>query len=207
MKNIIIVGPSRSGKTTLARKINEELNYFVISTDKLAATFEGAYPQLNIKLNSNREKTTDNLAPFIGHFLGIFSSGHGTAYELNLRAHAISGNRFVLEGAYFNFDKISRVLEMYGMENLKDSFILIGLVQNTKTADDFFNDFRKYDTKDDWTFGLDDDDLREISQDAVSFSHSMTEHLIKYGFTIYDTSTKREQVFEKIIKDIKSKLV
>jgi len=35
MKNIIIVGPSRAGKTTLARKINEELNYFVINNDKL----------------------------------------------------------------------------------------------------------------------------------------------------------------------------
>ena len=49
MKNIIIAGPSRAGKTTLARKINEELNYFVISVDKLVATFQGAYPQLNIK--------------------------------------------------------------------------------------------------------------------------------------------------------------
>ena len=51
VKNIIIAGPSRAGKSTLARKINEELNYFVISVDKLVAVFQGAYPQLNIKLN------------------------------------------------------------------------------------------------------------------------------------------------------------
>jgi adenylate kinase family enzyme len=48
MKNIIIAGPSRAGKSTLARKINEELNYYVISVDKLVAVFQGAYPQLNI---------------------------------------------------------------------------------------------------------------------------------------------------------------
>ena len=60
MKNIIIAGPSRAGKSTLARKINEELNYFVISLDKLVATFQGAYPQLDIRLNWNRRKTTDN---------------------------------------------------------------------------------------------------------------------------------------------------
>jgi hypothetical protein len=30
---------------------------------------------------------------------------------------------------------------------------------------------------------------------------------VKYGFTIYDTSTEREQVFDKIVEDIKSKLV
>lgn len=207
MKNIIIAGPSRAGKSTLARKINEELNYFVISVDKLVATFQGAYPQLNIKLNWNRRKTTDNLAPFLGHFLGAFSSSHGVAYELNLRAHAVKGNRFVLEGGYFNFEKILPILKMYEIEELKDNFFLIGLVQNKKTADELFNDFRKYDTEDDWTYNFSDDDLREVSEDAILFSRSMTDHLVKYGFTIYDTSTEREQVFDKIVEDIKSKLV
>ncbi len=207
MKNIIIAGPSRAGKSTLARKINEELNYFVVSVDKLAAMFQGAYPQLNIKLNQNRRKTTDNLAPFLGHFLGAFSSSHGVTYELNLKAHAVKGNRFVLEGGYFNFEKILPILKMYEIEELKDNFFLIGLVQNKKTADEYFNDFRKYDTEDDWTYSLDDDDLREVSQEAISFSRSMTDHLVKYGFTIYDTSTEREQVFDKIIEEIKSKLV
>ena len=207
MKNIIISGTGRAGKTTLARKLNEELNYFVISVDKLVATFQGAYPQLNIKLNWNRRKTTDSLAPFLGHFLGAFSSSHGVAYELHLRAHAVEGNRFVLEGGNFNFDKILPILKMYGIEELKDKFILIGLVQNKKTADEFFKDLRKYDTEDDWTYGLDDDELREISEEAILFNRSMTDHLVKYGFTIYDTSTEREQVFDKIVEDIKSKLV
>lgn len=207
MKNIIICGPSRAGKSTLARKINEDLNYFVVSADKLVATFNGAYPQLNIKLNWDRKKTTDNLAPFLGHFLGAFSSDEGTANELNLKAHAIEGNRFVLEGAYFNCEIVTSVLKQYGIYELKDNFILIGLVQNKKTADEFFKDFRKYDTEDDWTFGLDDDDLREISEEAVSYSQDVTKDLMKYGFTIYDTSTEREQVLKQILEDIKLKLV
>jgi hypothetical protein len=208
MKNIIIAGPSRAGKTNLARKINEELNYFVISVDKLIATFQGAYPQLNIKLAWNRRKTTDNLAPFLGHFLCAFSSSHGIAYELHLRAHAVKGNRFVLEGGHFNFEKILPILKMYGIEELKDKFFLIGLAQNKKTADEFFKDLRKYDTEDDWTYGFDDDELREYaSQEAIPSSRSMTDYLVKYGFTIYDTSTEREKVFDKIVEDIKSKLV
>lgn len=206
MKNIIIVGPSRAGKTTLARRINKELNYFVISLDKLVATFQGAYPQLDIRLNWNRKKTTDNLAPFLGHFLGMFSSNQGIAQGLNLQAHAAMENRFVLEGAYFNFEKVFSILNMYGIETLKDHFILIGLVQNKKEADDFFNDFRKYDREDDWTFDLDDKDLREVSQEAVSFSQSMTDQLIQYGFTIYDTSAQREEVLNQVLEDIKLKL-
>lgn len=206
MKNIIIAGPSRAGKSTLARKINEELNYFVISVDKLAAVFQGAYPQLNIRLNGNRKKTTDNLAPFLGHYLGMFSSADGRGL-LPYSHGAVKGNRFVLEGGYFNFDKILPILKMYGIEKLKDNFFLIGLVQNKKTADEFARDLKKYDTEDDWTYNFNDDNLREVSEDAISFSRSMSDYLIKYGFTIYDTSMEREQVLDQIVEDIKSKLV
>ena len=79
-------------------------------------------------------------------------------------------------------------------------------MQNKKEADDFFNDFRKYDREDDWTFDLDDKDLREVSQEAVSFSQSMTDQLIQYGFTIYDTSAQREEVLNQVLEDIKLKL-
>ncbi len=70
MKNIIIVGTSRSGKTTLAKMLHDELNYFVISIDKLVAVFQNAYPELNW----NQDKTTENIALFLGHYLGMFSS-------------------------------------------------------------------------------------------------------------------------------------
>ncbi len=39
MKSIIIVGPSRAGKTTLAKRLHEDLGYFVISLDKLVAIY------------------------------------------------------------------------------------------------------------------------------------------------------------------------
>ncbi len=205
MKNIIIAGPSRAGKSTLARKLNEELYYFVISLDKLVATFQGAYPQLDIRLNWNREKTTDNLAPFLGHFLGMFASADGRGL-LPYSHGAVKGNRFVLEGGYFNLEKILSILKTYGIEELKDNFFLIGLVQNKKTVDEFVSDFRKYDTEEDWTYNFNDDDLREVSEDVLSFSRSMTEHLVKYGFTIYDTSTDRERVLDQIVEHIKSEL-
>lgn len=208
LKNIIIVGPSRAGKTTLAKKINEELGCFVISLDKLVAVFGRAYPKLDIRLAWDREKTTANIAPFLGHFLGMLSSDLDAVDDLNLRAHAVEGNRFVLEGGYFDFGKISSVLKMYGIENLKDNFILIGLVQNKKTADEFFGDLRKYDTEDDWTYKFDDDELREyVSQDAIPFGRAMTGQLMKYGFRIYDTSAEREQVFKQVIEDIKTEIM
>jgi hypothetical protein len=206
MKNIIIVGAGRNGKTTLARKINEELNYFIINLDKLMTVFDRAYPRLNVRIAWDYDKATANVAPFLGHFLGMFSSNHGMADELNLRKHAVKGNRFVLEGGHFDFEKIMPILEIYGIEVLKDNFILIGLVQNKKTADEFFKDFRKYDTEDEWTYSLNDDELKElIRKDFIPSNKFMTDTLVEYGFTIYDTSSEREKVFDEIIKDIKLK--
>jgi len=206
LKNIIIVGPGRNGKTTLAKKINDELNYFVINLDKLMTVFDRAYPQLDVRIGWNYDKATANVAPFLGHFLGIFSSCDGMADDLNLRKHAVKGNRFVLEGGHFDFEKILPILKTYGIEELKDRFILIGLAQNKKTAEEFFSDLRRYDTEDEWTYGMDDNKLKEFSEMMILFNQEMTDHLVKYGFTIYDTSTEREQVFDKIIEDIKSKL-
>lgn len=201
MKNIIIAGASRTGKSSLAKRINEKYHHFAISLDKLVFAFQEAYPQLDIILNWNREKTAENLAPFIGHFIGMFSSADGRGL-LPYSHGEINENKFLLEGAYFNFDKIFSILKTYGKEDLKNNFILIGLVQKNKTVDEFVRDFKKYDTINDWTYNFDDNELKEIAEDFISFNNSMYEHLIEYGFTIYDTSIDREQVFDKIINDI-----
>lgn len=203
MKNILLVGPSRAGKTTLAKKINAELGHFVVSLDKLVATMQGAYPQLDIRLNWNREKTAENLAPFIGHFLGMFSCDQGSVHALNLHRHAVKGNRFVMEGGYFHFQKVFSILKTYGIEEAKDKFLLIGLVQNHKTVDAFIKDLKAHDTQDDWTYGLHDRDLREVAADAVASSQAMTAQLLAYGFTVYDTSADRERVLQQIIEDIR----
>ncbi|MCL2501068.1 MAG: hypothetical protein FWE90_12155 [Defluviitaleaceae bacterium] len=206
MKNIIIAGASRTGKTSLATKINEELGYFVISLDKVAAIFGRAYPQLDVRLHWDYEKARDNFAPFLGHFLGVFSDARYED-EQNLKARKIKENRFVMEGAYFNFDLISSVLNMYGIKKLNEHFILIGLAQNNKTADEFVRDFKKYDTEDDWTYGWSDEELKEYAVSrAIPFNREMTGFLTEHGFTVYDTSVNREQVLVQIINDIKSQI-
>jgi len=206
MKNIIIVGHGRHGKTTLARKINEELGHFVINLDKLMTVFDRAYPQLDVRIAWDYDKATANVAPFLGHFFGMYSSNQGFADDLNLRKHHIDGNKFVLEGGHFDFEKISSILQTYGVGELKDNFILIGLVQKNKTAEEFFSDLRKYDTEDEWTYDFDDDDLMELCEFIASTSQEMYDCLVKYGFTVYDTSGDRERVFDRIIDDIKAKI-
>lgn len=182
--------------------LNEKLGFFAISVDKLVAVFQGAYPELEIRLNWDREQVTQNIAPFLGHFLGAFSSADGRG--LLSYSHGGAGhNRFVLEGGYFDFEKILPVLQTYGVKKLREKFILIGLVQNKKTPGAFVRDFKKYDTEKDWTVGFSEKELMKISEDLLCHSRFLSEHLKKYGFTIYDTSQRRVEIFDQIITDIK----
>ncbi|MCL2373312.1 MAG: hypothetical protein FWC78_07900 [Defluviitaleaceae bacterium] len=201
MKNIIISGTGRAGKSTLARKIGEELNYFVINNDRLVAIFSEAFPQLNIRFGCG--ETIKNIAPFIGHFLGMFSSPAGRGL-FPCSQGALKQNPFVLEGWAFDFEQILPILNMYGITSLKEHFTLIGLSLNNKTPSQQASDMKKYDNKHDWTYGLNDIERTKLAEENIAYNKTANSYLQNHGFTMYDTSTEREKIFAKIITDIKT---
>ena len=48
MKNIVIFGCPRAGKTTISKRLNEELKYNIISIDSIVTAFQGVYPEIQI---------------------------------------------------------------------------------------------------------------------------------------------------------------
>lgn len=203
MKNILIAGPSRSGKSTLAAMLHESLGSYVISIDKLVAVFQNAYPELDIRLNWDRDKTTENIAPFLGHYLGLFSSSSGCGLD-GYSHGAVPDNNFILEGAYFEPEPVWAVLKTYGISDPDERFLRIGLVQCRKDEDAFFRDFRKYDTEKDWTYSLSDDELRSVAEETVSYNREMYEKLTAGGFRVYDTSESRGDVLREIVEAVKT---
>ena len=125
MKNIIILGPSRSGKTTLSKKLHEELNYSIVCFDNLIYAFEHSFPQLGICHGSGAENTASNIAMFLAHYLRI----------LSINSDNKNGVKFAAEGGYFNFDKIIHAMNEYDIIN---DFIFVGLVYNNKSPDELF---------------------------------------------------------------------
>ena len=95
-KNILVLGPSRSGKTTLTKKLNEVLNYSIVSFDSIVYAFEQSFPQLGICFGDGAENTASNLADFLTHYLSV----------LSYRSKQKNGVKFTAEGGYFDFEKI-----------------------------------------------------------------------------------------------------
>jgi GTPase SAR1 family protein len=188
-KNILILGPSRAGKTTLTKKLNEALNYSVVCFDSIIYAFEQSFPQLGICSGDGAENTAANLADFLTHYFDM----------LSYRSNEKNGIKFAAEGGYFDFEKI--MLAMNNYEMTKD-FLFIGLVYNNKTPDELFEDIRKNDTEGDWSYNCDDDALKKCVNIFIEDSSRMYDKFQKHNFMIYDVSDNREQVLNRIVNDV-----
>jgi len=196
-KNIIILGTGRAGKTTLAKKLNEELCYSVIGTDDIITAFERSMPQVKIGQPNDIETTAANLAPFLAHFIG----------GLTYRSCCRNGTNCVFEGSgsHFDFEKMLPILDMY--DEWKDNCLIIGLIYPGIAPDDLLNDMRKHDIESDWTYNLNDDELRNHIIGSIEYSRNFYDKFQKYNPIIYDVSKNRKSVLDKIVNDIKFGLI
>jgi len=192
-KNIIILGTGRVGKTTLAGMLNAALNYSVIGTDDIITAFERAMPQLGIGNGHSVEATVANLSPFLAHFMGV----------MNYRSMCRNGTPIVFEGSgsHFDFEAMLPILNMY--DEWKDNHLLIGLIYPNITPEALLKDIRQHDTAYDWTRNLSDEELKKHVIDNIKYSQTFAERFQKYKPAIYDVSTNRQAVLDKIVNDVK----
>ena len=68
MKNIIILGAARAGKSTLAQMIHRKYNYSIISIDSFVRALRDSFPSLGIT-HSNTENKFKLLPPFVFSYM------------------------------------------------------------------------------------------------------------------------------------------
>lgn len=179
MKNLVILGASRAGKTTLAREICKVYpNYHVINGDSIRSAFEKTLPQNNInKYNGNGMK--EDFAKFCGCFF----------------RNEINRNK-----EYFNyiFDSCDVSVENAMKYFLNDDTVIIFLGYPNINKNDALNNFRRYESPNDWTVNRTDEELLIHAQEWISNSQIFERECQKNGIKYIDMSFNRNKIFEEL---------
>lgn len=186
-KNILIIGAARSGKTTLARNISKKYNYNLISLDDIISGFEGI-PNSNIKHDGNEIETSKNFSKFLKVYLKELSEGPN--YYNNCK--------FVIEGTHIDFEEIIPYIN----NNLKDKYEIIGLTYNNISEKELYENIKKYDTEDDWTYYNSDEELLGNVKYFLERNKFFNDKFKKYNIKTYDTSFDRNNIINKVINDL-----
>ena len=88
-------------------------------------------------------------------------------------------------------------------DKYKEKYEIIGLTINSETPEDLYNNMKKYDTEDDWTYWVKDEDLIGDAKYIIEKNKEFDEEFHKYNIKSYDTSTNRKKVLNQIIDDFK----
>ncbi len=184
-KNILIIGPSRCGKTTLSRMLNKKLGYSIVNLDDIICGLEKAFPELEIRHDYNDVKVATKFAPFLIQYLKELSEG----------PNFYNDNKFVIEGVSIDFEKIMPIID-------REKYHIIGLTYNDMTNDELFKIVKKYDTEDDWTYYCNDEELKGNVSYFIETNKYFANKFIEYGIKSYDVSKNREEKLNEIVDEI-----
>ena len=99
MKNLLIIGQPRTGKSTLANMICDRLGWSVVSIDALVAAFRNVFPELGLHLEP--EIAEPRLAPFVFEYMKQIASESPTRH-------------FVIEGCHISPETAAKYMADIG---------------------------------------------------------------------------------------------
>lgn len=188
-KNILIYGPPRCGKSTLAKLINKKFHYNIISLDLLINGFKNAYPDLGIVVKGNNILTGQNFYPFLYEYIKALDTPSEKHRSIN----------YCIEGVYFDFNKL--------LPNLnKEDFIIIGLTYNNLNSEQLLNRLLTYDTKLDWSYSKNNEEYEIFSKRLIGINEKINTVLVNNNVKIFDTSINRNKALKQALKYIKKEI-
>ena len=187
--NLVIMGKSRSGKTTLANLIcNSLIGYNKISLDYLVMTFKQAFGDLNLEFYKNKE---NQFTQFVEKYF------YNCIYKDNA-----CGLFYVLEGADLPTETILRLKKL---NNTK----VIFLGKTKLSVQDFFNEIRHYEkslSTGGWTKKLSDATLLSWCSDWIKQAKEQKQFCQENEIDFFDTSINQNQVLADVLSALKTEL-
>lgn len=181
MKNIVIIGRPRAGKSTLANMISDKYHYQIIRTDTIRNTFRDIMPELNIRPNTAIESKQFQM--FCKEF-----------WECNIR-QARNKYGYVMEGCETS---VKDCKELYDDGNN----LIYVLAQIDISPEEMAKNMKENDTNKDWTYEMSDKERIEYCTRSIEKAKIIKKECKQYGLKFYDTSKNRDKVLEEIMQDI-----
>lgn len=179
MKNIIIGGTVRSGKTTLANLIVQNFKYSKCESDTIVNAFDKVFPELGIT-HRNAELARKMYEPF------LFEVLNGFCKDLKY-----ANNVTVFPGSQFLPENLSRYEKL-------DRYIVVFLGINANKPEDLLKTIREHDTENDWTHKTTDQWMLGVCKNIIEESEKLKADCEKYGFYYFNTYENRDSVLNQV---------
>ncbi|HYF51102.1 MAG TPA: hypothetical protein VEJ63_16935 [Planctomycetota bacterium] len=171
MKNVIIGGPSRSGKSILARRLSESLKLHAMPVDMAVVSLIAGFPELQLTW-SNDEASLNRLAPYLRVLL----------CKLGLR----SGFSYVFEGNHLTPGLIGNLGPEYPILE-KAVPLFLGAVSANPNAR--LRRMREYASSNAcYTKSMSDEDLLKLIADLSEESRRVKQRCEELGLAYFDTA-------------------
>ncbi|NQT59363.1 MAG: hypothetical protein HQ557_10315 [Bacteroidetes bacterium] len=174
---VIIAGASRSGKSTVAKRLCSLTNFSIIPFDSIITTLENLYPEIGIGHYDYNIEFSPKLAKFIAEFI-----------------------------EHINYEEINGIIDVYQLfpadyvkflGETKTPIIYLGYPN--LSAKEKLADVRNHQRKVDWTIDIDDEKMQEIIGQFINESKLMFEQCEMYAIPFFDTGSDFTQNKEKAV--------
>ena len=190
-KYMIITGVPRAGKSKLSAQVSRRFGYQHISVDSIIAGFEACFPDTGVNtyqgLSSleTLQVISKKMAPFLQ---AMIDSG-----EYDEQEYGVVFDMYqLLPEDYVNCIDSKRCGILY-------------LVTGDVTPEERFQIQKEFDTPQDYSYYLSDEERMEGCHYLVEQSILIREQCEKYGLHCYETSRNREQVMEELLSSLVSR--
>ena len=188
--NILLMGPSRVGKTMLSNMISSKLKgYGKISVDALKLSFQDCFPELGVGFDK-KEVNMKQFPDFVEKYFDI------STYKDN-----DNGMFYIIDGGRLPNDIALRFKD-------KPNTLVVFVGKSKISANTFFKQIRKHESTYDyggWTKRIDDETLMKWCASWIKDSIRDEKFCKENDLIFVDTSFNQKRVLKQIVAKIKNK--
>ena len=164
MKNILIIGVARSGKSRFSKKFK---NYNHIPMDYFTSSLKHNFKDIGITSNIVIDRdSSKKLSLLLSRVMNIMND---------------TEEKFIIDSAHLYPEDIYPYIDT-------NKWDIYCLGYPTISVEDKFNEIRKYDTDKDWTYKRNDEELKDIISKLINISKEMKKTCEKLNIKFIDTN-------------------